>query len=109
MWLIRNRSPNACFSIPYRDPEGVNGRELYAGGIPRGLTTWQIQENKLSVALYQSPDAHYIIGGNFSGEAFSGRGNQGISVIYPGQPEPPETYFLAERIGPPDVVACLSD
>ena len=96
-----DRPPNACFVVTERQQE-VGERELYAGIVRSGLTEWQVEAEEVTVVLYQSPDARYVLQGTIESGDFSGRGIQRNCCGGP----PPETYFLAERIGTPDVRAC---
>lgn len=95
---------NACFSIPRR-PAQVEGRELYAGIDPRGVTHWSDVDGRIQIRIYQSPDAHYTLDGHLEGDHLAGDGRQGICCGYG---PAPETRFFAERVGPPDPQVCLS-
>lgn len=103
IFYLASKVANACFSIPRRQPE-VGGRELYAGIHPRGVTNWTQVEGRVQIRIYQSPDAHYTLEGRAEGTDLIGEGRQAICCGYG---PPPETSFLAQRIGAPDPQVCL--
>ena len=97
-------SVNACFALP-TGPAHVAGRELYAGIIRRGLTRWDVSGSDINVMLYRSPDAWYELVGRFESRGYVGRGEQ---VNCCGG-DPPSTFFLARRVGPPDINSCMQE
>jgi hypothetical protein len=102
-WLLRRSTvTNTCFALP-TGPTHVNGQELYAGIIRRGLTQWRREGATVRVRLYQSPDASYTLVGAMTTEGYVGRGEQHNCC----GGESPITYFLATRVKEADPSACL--
>ena len=95
-------APTACFTLTF-GPTHIDGPELYAGIIRRGLTVWEHAGAGISVRLYQSPDAGYTLVGTLVGLEYTGRGEQHNCCGGPN----PTTFFRAVRIREPDIGACL--
>jgi hypothetical protein len=93
---------NACFSLS-SNPASVNGRPFYAGIVPRGLTHWDGRGARVSILLYESPDAFYMLVGTVASGRMVGQGRQGNCC----GGEPPVSYFLARRVSEPDINSCL--
>lgn len=103
-WLLLRGSPvaTACFALP-TGPTHVDGRQLYAGIIRRGLTVWEQVGAGIRVRVYQSPDAAYTLDGTMTGLEYTGRGEQHNCCGGAN----PTTFFHAVRIREPDIAACL--
>ena len=102
-WLLLRGLPvaTACFALP-AGPTHVDGRELYAGIIRRGLTVWEQVGTGIRVRVYQSPDAAYTLDGSMTGLEYTGRGEQQNCCGGAN----PMTFFRAVRIREPDLAAC---
>ena len=103
-WLrIEPEQANACFVIT-RSIRSVRGEELFFGIVRRASTVWRGREGgTFSVQVYQSPDAFYQL--QWEGEGAMVRG-EGWSSFVPGTPWHRNAFFVATRVGPPDVGAC---
>lgn len=98
--LTENGRINACFSLVRRKGD------LLAGILPEGLTEWTARRDTIDVALFQSPDAGYVLNALISDGRISGAGHEAGYIGT--QFENAGGAVIGKRIGPPDLTKCVS-
>jgi hypothetical protein len=96
---------NACFSVVRRQT-GVNGEEFFFGIQPRARTRSEYSPTVgFSLRVYRSPDAGYSLRWTEPGPLTHGEGwSYGWSASTPYHRN---AYFIAKRVGEPDVTQCM--
>jgi len=106
-WMARNAVgiDNACFKASRSARRvGIANEELFFGITPQAATLWRHSAaDGFSLLMFQSPDASYWLQWIEAGALKQG---EGWSAAAMSQPRHRNAYFVAERIGVPDVDQC---